>query len=78
MARSGTLEVAHTEIPLLTVTMNASKRSSKYENAFQIAQKYGIRLELPEDSNVGGWNETKRCWRQRHLHDPELEDICII
>lgn len=50
----------------------------KYENAFQIAQKYGIRLELPENSTVGEWNEAKRDWRQRHLHDPELEDICII
>lgn len=46
----------------------------KYENAFQITQKYGVSWELgnPEDDKHE-WR-----WRQRHLHDPELEDICIV
>lgn len=46
----------------------------KYENAFQINQKYGIRWELgnPEDDKHE-WR-----WRQRQLHDPELEDIYIV
>lgn len=53
----------------------AQKEVSKYENAFQITQKYGISWELenPEEDDKHKWR-----WRQRYLHDPELEDIYIV
>lgn len=46
-----------------------------YENAFQLTRKYGVKWELesPEEDDSDTWS-----WRQKHLHDPELEDIYIV